>query len=198
MVLGYPASNRGSGRLTEVVADVNAGKIPRVRRASRFVGLAMILGITVALTDSIGTRPAQATPAPAWTAYVAGGGPPGTVGLVQNCHQHRWAPHRHERCPRRHRNHTQRCHRFCDQRLLRQYRYAHRHGHEHRWDPHPSRIHSRQYRHHTQRGDGLRCQQRLRTASHRSTPPPRPLGLLSRSDPVQGASPSHPTVRPAT
>lgn len=83
MVLGYPASNRGSDRLTEVLVVMNARKHPRMRRASRFVGLAMILGITVALTASIGTMPAQATPAPAWTAYVAGGGPPGTVALFK-------------------------------------------------------------------------------------------------------------------
>jgi YVTN family beta-propeller protein len=56
-----------------------ARKHPRMRRASRFVCLAMILGMTVALTASVDTGPAQAgargaARAPrveAWTAYVA-------------------------------------------------------------------------------------------------------------------------------
>ncbi len=49
-----------------------ARKHPQVRRASRFVGLAMIIG-TMALAAPIGTSPAAATPAHAWTAYVTGG-----------------------------------------------------------------------------------------------------------------------------
>jgi DNA-binding beta-propeller fold protein YncE len=51
-------------------------KHPRMRRASGIVGLAMMLGGTMALTALIGTSTAQAAPAhraigpPAWTAYV--------------------------------------------------------------------------------------------------------------------------------
>jgi PKD repeat protein len=47
-----------------------APKHPRMRRASTFVGLAMILGMTVVLVAPIGTSPAQGAPTPAWTAYV--------------------------------------------------------------------------------------------------------------------------------
>src|SRR5580692_8854941 len=66
-----------------------ARKHPRMRRASRFVGLAMIVGMTVALTASISTSPAQAArarraarvaPVPAWTAYAVNNCAGGSCG----------------------------------------------------------------------------------------------------------------------
>jgi hypothetical protein len=47
-------------------------KHPQVRRASRIVGVATILGM-MALAAPIGTSPADSLPAPAWTVYVADG-----------------------------------------------------------------------------------------------------------------------------
>ena len=50
-----------------------ARKHPQVRRASRFVGLAMILG-TIALAAPLHASRALAAPAGVWTAYVVNSG----------------------------------------------------------------------------------------------------------------------------